>query len=132
MLSACVIQQIVHIFIQGLYSGQTFPTNGKHIHDKSHFIDKFLKFEEMKYLIHYVWNESNLILCKLSTSFSTVKLKLGPNYSQFIHRFKHNYVYNLNMGLIDDIMLYLQIFPNSPRYFGTFLNVAMARLLNFS
>ena len=58
--------------------------------------------------------------------------QLGPNYSQFIHRFKYNYVYNLNMGLIDDILLYFQILLNSPRYFGTFLNVALARLLNFS
>ena len=58
--------------------------------------------------------------------------QLGPNYSQFIQRFKHNYVYNLNMGLTDDILLYLQILLNSPRYFGTFLNVALARLLNFS
>ena len=51
--------------------------------------------------------------CKLPVSFLTVKLKLGPNFSQFIHRFKYNYEYNLNMGLSVDLMLYFQIFPSS-------------------
>ena len=51
--------------------------------------------------------------CKLPVSFLTVKLKLGPNFSQFIHTFKYNYEYNLNIGLSVGLMLYFQILPNS-------------------
>ena len=35
------------------------------------------------------------------------------------------------MGLSVGLMLYFQIFPNSQRYFGKFLNVALAVLLKF-
>ena len=42
----------------------------------------------MEYLIHDVWNVKSLILCKLPFLFSTVKLKLGHNYSHFINMFK--------------------------------------------
>ena len=42
----------------------------------------------MDYLIHCVLNRSSLILCKLLALYSTVKFKLGPNFLQFIRRFK--------------------------------------------
>ena len=45
------------------------------------FIHKFLKFEEMEYLIHYVWDMNSWI----ATIFSTVKLKFGNNLSRYIH-----------------------------------------------
>ena len=35
------------------------------------------------------------------------------------------------MGLNVGLMLYFQIFLNSQRYFGTFLNIALAGLLKF-
>ena len=53
----------------------------------SQFIDKFLKLEEMEYLIHVkfkMW----LALCKSSILFSTVNLKLEQNFSQYINRCK--------------------------------------------
>ena len=52
------------------------------------FIDKFLKFEEMEYLIHHVKVEMWPALCKFPILFSPVKLKLGRNFSQFIYRSK--------------------------------------------
>ena len=36
------------------------------------------------------------------------------------------------MGMSVDLMLYFRIFPNSQSYFGAFLNVVLAGLLNFS
>ena len=42
----------------------------------------------MEYLIHCVLNRSNLISCKLLALYSTLKRRLGPNFSQFIHGFK--------------------------------------------
>ena len=62
-----------------------FP-NEKHIFPK--FIDKFLKFEEVDYLIHHVKFEIWSVLCTFPISFSTVKFKLEQNVSQFIYRFK--------------------------------------------
>ena len=51
------------------------------------FLDKYLKFEEIEYLIHQVKFEMwpAFILCKLSL-FSTVNLELGHRFSQFILR----------------------------------------------
>ena len=54
----------------------------------SQFIEKFLKFEEMEYFIHHVQFEMWPALCKFPALSSTVKLKLGNNFSQFINRFK--------------------------------------------
>ena len=59
----------------------------------------------------WVWNMECLILCKLRKLwklFSTVKLKLGPNFSQFIQK--------LNVGL----RLYFQVFLNSHTDFEVF------------
>ena len=53
----------------------------------SQFIDKFLKFEEIESGIHHVKIEIGPALCKFPILFSTVKLKLGHNFSQFISRF---------------------------------------------
>ena len=55
----------------------------------SQFIDKFFKFQEMDYLIHYVKFE----ILKydhpyVPILFSIVKLKLGLNFCKFIYRFK--------------------------------------------
>ena len=72
---------------------------------KTYFSQFIGKFEEMKYLIHYAWNKSNHILRKLPISFSTVKLKLRPNLSHFIHRFKYSYVYVLNMGFLSAVLM---------------------------
>ena len=52
------------------------------------FIDKFLKFEEMEYLIHHVKFEMWPALFKFPILFSTVKPKLGHKFSQLIIRFK--------------------------------------------
>ena len=66
-------------------------------------------------------------------NYPPVKLKLGANFSQFIHRFKYRYDYDLNMSFLSvGLMLYFQIFLNSQRDFGTFFNVALAGLLNFA
>ena len=95
--------------------------------------DIFLKFDEMKYLIDYVWNEDSLIiLCKLTISFSAVKLKLGPSFFQFIHRFKYSFDYDSNIGFLSvGLMLYFQVFSNSRKDFGIF-ECYRARLFNFS
>ena len=62
-----------------------------------------------------------------------MKFKLGAKVSQFIHRFKYSYDYDLNMGFLSvGLMLHFQVFLNSQRDFGTFLNVAQAGLLNFA
>ena len=61
-----------------------FP-NGKYILTNS---DKFLKFDEMKYLIHYVKVQMWPALCKFSILFSAMKFKLRYNFSQFIYIFK--------------------------------------------
>ena len=92
-----------------------FP-NGKHI--SSQLADKFLKFEEMKYLIHHVKFEMWPAFCKFPILFSKVKLKLGNNFSQFINSYSK---------------LYFKVFlnPQRDRKLG-FLNVALTGLLNFS
>ena len=51
-------------------------------------IGKFLKFEEMEYLIHHIKVKIWPVLCYVPILFSAVKLKLGHNFSQFIYRFK--------------------------------------------
>ena len=85
----------------------------------------------MKYLIHYVRNENSLNLSKLTISFSTVKLKLGPEFSQFIHRLKYSYDYDSNMEFLSvGIMLYFQFSQIHKEILG-FLNVALAGLLDF-
>ena len=52
------------------------------------FTDKFLKLEEIEYLVHYIKFEMWPALCKFPILFSAVKLKLRPNFSQFIYRFE--------------------------------------------
>ena len=51
-------------------------------------IDTFLIFEEMEYLIHHTQFKMWAALCKFPILFSTVKLKFGNNFLQFINRFK--------------------------------------------
>ena len=51
-------------------------------------IDTFLIFEEMEYLIHHTQFKMWQALCKFPILFSTVKLKFGNNFLQFINRFK--------------------------------------------
>ena len=50
--------------------------------------NKFLLKNLNPHSLCEVWNMNNLILCKLHILFSIVKLKLGHNFCQFIHRFK--------------------------------------------
>ena len=101
MLSAWVKHQIVDINIQGFSWGQQFCfmrriSNGRKIlffligkkTYFSRFIAKFLKFVVISHSLCYIWNVNSLILCKLPILFSTVKFKLGYNFSQFIHRCK--------------------------------------------
>ena len=52
------------------------------------FINKFLKFEEMEYLIPYVKVEMWPALYEFPILFSAAKFKLRHNFSQFIVRFK--------------------------------------------
>ena len=52
------------------------------------FINKFLKFEEMEYLIYHVKVEIWPALCKIPILFSAVKFKFGHNFYQFIYTFK--------------------------------------------
>ena len=55
----------------------------------SQFIDKFLKFKGMEFLNHFdKFNVTTLIFCEFPILFSTVKLKLGHGFSQFIRKFK--------------------------------------------
>ena len=89
-----------------------FP-NGKYIFPT---LWKILKFEVMEYLIPYVKFEM-LILN------STVKLKLGPKFFQFIYRFKT--VFFLKVGL----RLYFQVFS---QFTKRFFNFWMLLQLNFS
>ena len=82
------------------------------------FINKFLKFEVMEYPIHCVLNRSSLISYKLLALYSTLKLRLGPNFSQFIH----NSSIDSKLGFLSvSLRLYFQVFPNSQRDFGIFL-----------
>ena len=82
------------------------------------FIDKFLKFEVREYLIHCVLNRSSLISCKLLALYSTLKLRLGPNFSQFIHTSS----IDSKLGFLSvSLRLYFQVFPNLQRDFGIFL-----------
>ena len=85
---------------------------------KTYFSQFIGKFEEMKYLIHYAWNKNSHILRKLPISFSTVRLKLRPNFSHFIHRLKYSYVYVLNMRFLRaGLMLYFSNFPQFTKRF---------------
>ena len=47
-------------------------------------------------------------LCEFPILFLTVKLKLGHNFSQFIHRF-----INLDFEILVLRCVYFQVFPNS-------------------
>ena len=95
----------------------------------SQFIDKFLKFEVMEYLIHCVLNRSSLISCKLLALYSTLKLRLGPKFLQFIH----NSSIDSKLGFLSvSLRLYFQVFPSSQRDFWNFFYVALAGLLSFS
>ena len=89
----------------------------------SQFIAKFLKFLVIFHSLCYIWNVSSLILCKLPILFSTVKFKLGYNFSQFIHWCKIGifecwsvlFAYFLYF-----LRLYFQVVHSSQRDFGTF------------
>ena len=53
------------------------------------FIDKFLKFEVMEYISHSLCLKcKQLYFMQMTYLFSTVTLKLGATFSEFIHRFK--------------------------------------------
>ena len=92
----------------------------------SQFIDKFLKFEVMEYLIHCVLNRSSLISCKLLALYSTLKLRLGPKFLQFIH----NSSIDSKLGFLSvSLRLYFQVFPSSQRDFWNFF---MLLWLDFS
>ena len=52
------------------------------------FINKFLKFKEMQYLIHHVKVDMWPAVCKFPILFSAVKFNLVHNFFQFINRFK--------------------------------------------
>ena len=80
-----------------------FP-NGKHIFP---ILWKILKFEVMEYLIPHVKFEM-LVLN------STVKLKLGPKFFQFIYRFKTVFFWKLDLDCTS------KFFPNSQRDFLIF------------
>ena len=98
----------------------------------------FFPMENMFFLIHcwilkiccnislwYIWNVKSLILCKLPILFSTVKFKLGYDFSQFIHRCK--------IGIFErwPQVVLTSCFHFTERFFG-FLNVALAGLLSLS
>ena len=55
----------------------------------SQFIDKFLKFQGMEFLnLFDKFNVTTPIFCEFPILFSTVKLKLGYAFSQFMRKFK--------------------------------------------
>ena len=68
---------------------------------------------------------SRLILCKLPILFSTVKLRLGQKFSQFIHRFKIGIFLVLVLGCT------FKVFPFDKESVK-FLNIALVGLLDFS
>ena len=57
----------------------------------------------------------HLFLCEFSSLFSTVKLNLGHNFSQFIHRFRIWYPVKRDgkLEFFEKPRLHFQIFPNS-------------------
>ena len=55
-----------------------------------------------------------LIYVNYFTLFSRLKLKLGHNFSQFIHGLK------TGIFLVLVLRLYFQVFPNSQRHFGAY------------
>ena len=88
---------------------------------------QILKLEIMEYLIHYLlsFNVNSLnLLCKLPILFSTVKLRLGLKFFQFIHRFKIGIFWVLMFGCTS------KFFPINQDILG-YLNVALAGLVNF-
>ena len=129
MLSAWVKHQIVDRNIQGFSWGQQFCfmrriSNGLKIlfflivkkTYFSRFIAKFLKFVVISHSLCYIWNVNSLILCKLPILFSTVKFKLGYNFSQFIHRCKIGIFecWSVLFGyFLYFLRLYFQVVPNS-------------------
>ena len=67
-----------------------FPVGSKFHFSKwklqfTQFIDKFLKFEKMEYLIRHIKVEMWPALCTFPILFSAVKLKFRHNFSQFIY-----------------------------------------------
>ena len=68
---------------------------------------------------------SRLILCKLPVLFSTVKLRLGQKFSQFIHRSKIEIFWVLVLGCTS------KVFPFNKEGLE-FLNIHLLGLLNFS
>ena len=80
----------------------------------------------MEYLIHCVLNRSSLISCKLLALYSTLKLRLGHNFLQFIQ----NSFIDSKLGFLSvSLRLYFQVCPNSQRDFGIFF---MLLWLDFS
>ena len=77
----------------------------------SWFFAKVLKFVVISHSLCYVWNVSNLILCKLPILFSKVKLKLG-------HNFPNSLIDVIFAVLSIGLRLYFQVVPNSQRDFG--------------
>ena len=67
---------------------------------------------------------SQYILCKLPILFSTVKLRLGQNFSQFIHRFKIEIFWVVVLGCTSKLSPF-------DKQSLKFLNIALAGLLNF-
>ena len=87
----------------------TIFLNGKHIYIFFYFIDKFLKFEEMEYLIHHVRFEMWLFFCKFPILLSKGKLKLEHNFSQFINSYSKLELWSLGLRV------YFQVFANPQR-----------------
>ena len=67
---------------------------------------------------------SQYILCKLPILFSTVKLRLGQNFSRFIHRFKIEIFWVVVLGCTSKLSPF-------DKQSLKFLNIALAGLLNF-
>ena len=88
----------------------------------SRFIAKFWNFVVIPDSLYYVWNVNSLILCKLPTLFSTVKPKLGHNFSQFIHRFK--------IGIFE--CWSWVVLPICLQFTNKFFDFSMLLLLDFS
>ena len=76
----------------------------------------------IEYLIHYIWNVNNLILCKLTFLFLIIKLKLGLKLFQFIHKLK--------IEIFD--WWPLAVLPVFPQFTKVFLDVWMLLWLDFS
>ena len=87
----------------------------------SEFFDKFFKrYWNISFIICYVWHVNSFNLCKCST----LKLRLGHKFSQFIQRFKIGIFWVLVLDYTS------KCFPINKGILG-FLNVVLAELLSF-